>query len=191
MFNRTRKLVAAVVAAACVMTGASAAFAAGSPTKGSTPKAEAVTVEYPKGTDSYQTSADGTAKVTAVNATKTKNATVHSEIVSNNVKYTVTTVATNAFKGQKHVKKIYLGRSVVKAEKKAFSGAKKLKKVYVRTAKKFTFKKGAFKGLKTGKMTVYVNKKMSKKNYKKLVKSLRKAGFKGKIKRYTVKKTAD
>ena len=42
--------------------------------------------------------------------------------------------------------------------------------------------KGAFKGLKTDKMTIKLNKKMPKKQSAKFKKALKKAGFKGTIK---------
>ena len=62
-----------------------------------------------------------------------------------------------------------------------FTGAKKVKKIIVKGTKSFTVKKGAFKGLKSAKITVKVNKKMKAKEFKKLKKNLKKAGFKGKV----------
>ena len=64
-----------------------------------------------------------------------------------------------------------------------FTGAKKVKKIIVKGTKSFTVKKGAFKNVNSKKITVKVNKKMSAKEFKKLKKNLKKAGFKGKIKK--------
>lgn len=71
--------------------------------------------------------------------------------------------------------------------KKAFRGCKKLRTIKVKATKALTVQKGAFKGLNTKKITVKVTKKMSKKQFNKFKKNLKKAGFKGKVKRVTLK----
>ena len=94
------------------------------------------------------------------------------------------TINKNAFKGSK-VTNLYV-KSKLNVKKNAFKGTKvkNLKiKIYgpKKTAKSYTFAKGAFKGL-SSKAKVTVSKKtMTKKQFKKLAKKLRKAGFKGKI----------
>ena len=94
----------------------------------------------------------------------------------------MTVVAANAFKSCKNVTKITLPATVKKFNKKAFTGAKKVKTIVVKSKKAITVKKGAFKGLKTKKITIKAGK-MSKKQLKKFKKSLKKAGFKGKVKK--------
>ena len=94
------------------------------------------------------------------------------------------TINANAFKGSK-VKTVKINGKKVKIKKNAFKGTKqKTVKIYVKKAKKATdvsVAKGAFNGL-SSKSKIYVSKKnMSKKEYNKLVKKLRKAGFKGKV----------
>ena len=89
-----------------------------------------------------------------------------------------------AFKGSK-ASKVKVNGQKSKFEKNAFKGTKKANaKIYLKkakTAKDITVAKGAFNGL-NNKSTIYVSKKnMSKKEYNKLVKKLRKAGYKGKI----------
>mgnify|MGYP005963635733 CR=1 FL=1 len=74
-------------------------------------------------------------------------------------------------------------QTIKKVNKKGFTGTKKLKTIIVKGTKSFTVKKGAFKNVNSKKITVKVNKKMSAKEFKKLKKNLKKAGFKGKIKK--------
>ena len=104
-------------------------------------------------------------KATLVTVTKSKRAKIKTKSVGvsfkkDGVKYTVNKIAKNAFKG-----------------------CKKLKKITYKGKVALTVQKGAFSGLKTKKITFKVTKKMSKANFKKLKKNLKKAGFKGKIKR--------
>lgn len=72
--------------------------------------------------------------------------------------------------------------AVVAVKKNAFKGAKKLKTIKFKAKKALKVEKGAFKGLKTDKMTIKLNKKMPKKQSAKFKKALKKAGFKGTIK---------
>jgi hypothetical protein len=97
------------------------------------------------------------------------------------------TIAKKAFYGSK-VNKITFTAKKVKIKASAFSGTKveNLKIVIKgkkKTAKAFSFAKGAFKGLSSDAKVIVSKKTMSKKQYKKLVKKLRKAGFEGTIKR--------
>ena len=97
------------------------------------------------------------------------------------VKYTVTTIAGNAFKNAPKAKTVKLPKTVTSIQKNAFKGLKKLKTVSINTKKSFKVAKKAFAGVNTKKVTIKVNKKMSKKELKKLKKALKKAGFKGKV----------
>lgn len=179
MFNKAKKLIAAVVAAACMMTGAAEVFAAGSPV--TAPKVPASVVENLV----YSDITVDTATQTATKVVPKDNKVVvrGTYTAADSKTYAVTTVAGDAFKEAASVKKITLGKGVNLVKANAFSGAKKLKLVRVLNSQ-VTFEKGAFKGLKTKKITIKVTRKMSKKDYKKLVKSLRRAGFKGKIVKY-------
>ena len=92
-------------------------------------------------------------------------------------------IKANALKNSKVTKVIIKGQKS-KFEKNVFKGTKKKTcRIYLKGAKKskdVSIAKGAFNGL--GKNSkVYLSKKMDKKEYKKLVNKLRKAGFKGKI----------
>lgn len=185
MFNRAKKFLAAVLTAACVMTGAAEVFAAPSPTTAPTPVSTTVVRDNKTSLNKFQTNTNGEATLIDVWNTQKKTALIHSYVEKDGVKYTVTTVGANAFKNSK-VSRVVLDSKVYKIKKNAFKGAKKVKYVYLRTTKKVSVKKGAFKGLNTKKMVVKINKK--NKNYKKIVTALRKAGFKGKIGKYTYKK---
>lgn len=178
VFAKAKRLLAAAVAAVTVLTAIPAAAATSPTTSPATPVDGTVT----NATGTFTTTAAGKAGLATA---KSANKVVVPNTVTdaNGVKYSIDTVYSNTFKGTK-VKRVVLSSNIVKVQKKAFSGDKKLKKVFFRTKKKVTIKKGAFKGLKTKKITVYINKK--NKNYKKIVKALRKAGFKGKIRKYTV-----
>ena len=63
------------------------------------------------------------------------------------------------------------------------NGAKSLKTIKLDITKSITVEKGAFGKLNTKKMTIKVSSKMSKKELKKFKKILKKAGYKGKVKR--------
>ena len=97
------------------------------------------------------------------------------------------TIAEYAFKGSK-VKVLKLKSNKITIKKNAFNGTKtKNPVIYIygsrKKAKAFTFKSGAFKGLNS-KAKVYVNPyTMSKTEFAKLKKALKKAGFKGTITR--------
>ena len=93
--------------------------------------------------------------------------------------YKVTSIAANAFKGNKAVKKITVGKNVTKIGKNAFGGCKKLKTIVIKSTKLKASKvtKGAFKGIT--KKTVIKVPKAKLKAYKKM---FRKKGLNKKVK---------
>ena len=126
--------------------------------------------------------------------------TVPSEVTIDGVTYKVTSIAGNAFKGTKKIKKIVIGsnitsigknafagctsltsitigKNVKKIGKNAFTGCKKLKSIIIKTKKLTTktVKKGAFNGI--SKKVVVKVPKSKYKTYKKLLpaKGLKKA----------------
>lgn len=129
------------------------------------------------------TKKNGTATISTVKKTNKTTVTISATVTVNGVKYKVTTIGANAFKNCAKVKTVNLPSSVTTISKNAFAGAKNLKTIKITSKKAVTVKKGAFKGLNTKKMTVKVSKKMSKKQFNKMKKNLKKAGFKGKVKR--------
>lgn len=76
---------------------------------------------------------------------KAKTVTVPATVEVNGVKYEVTEIADNAFKNNKTVTKITIGKNVTKVGKNAFSGCKNLKTVSV-GSNVATIEANAFKG---------------------------------------------
>ena len=142
--------------------------------------AEAV-VETKKYVPVVDTNEDGTAALSSVEDSTEKTIKVAGKVTVKNVEYTVVRIKKGAFKNAKKATKIVIPDTVKTIDKKAFSGAKKLKTIKFNCTKKIKVKKGAFKGLDTTTMTIKLNKKMSKKQFKKFKKALEKAGFKGTI----------
>ena len=172
--KKLMKNVAVLALAAAVavgsVTGVSAAVK--SPTSSLVP-VNAKNVAVSNG-NTVDTKANGTAEVGVVSAKKS-TATVPSKVTAKGVTYTVTVIKAKAFaKKAKKAKKIVIPATIKRVNKK---------KIIVKGTKSFTVKKGAFKKVNSKKITVKVNKKMKAKEFKKLKKNLKKAGFKGKIKK--------
>ena len=178
--KKLMKNVAVLALAAAVavgsVTGVSAAVK--SPTSSLVP-VNAKNVAVSNG-NTVDTKANGTAEVGVVSAKKS-TATIPSKVTVKGVTYTVTVIKAKAFaKKAKKAKKIVIPATIKRVNK---TGTKKLKTIIVKGTKSFTVKKGAFKKVNSKKITVKVNKKMKAKEFKKLKKNLKKAGFKGKIKK--------
>ena len=77
------------------------------------------------------TTKEGTATVKAVKATKKATVTVSEKVEVDGVKYTVTTIAANAFKNAPKAKTVKLPKTVTSIQKNAFKGLKKLKTVSI------------------------------------------------------------
>lgn len=68
-------------------------------------------------------------------AKNVKNVTIPSTVTVNGVSCKVTSIAANAFKGQKKLKKVTIGGNVTSIGKKAFFGCKSLKKIVIKSKK--------------------------------------------------------
>ena len=175
------KIVALTLVTALALSVAPNVNAAESPQAGPAASAQKnVKTDGSKAT--VNTNENGTAAISGVKSSK-KSVVVAATVKVDGVKYSVTVIETGAFLKCKKATKIVLPASTKLIKKKAFTGAKKLKTVVFKGKKVVKVKKGAFNGLATKKVTIKVNKKMSKSNFKKFKKALKKAGFKGKIKR--------
>lgn len=75
--------------------------------------------------------------------------TIPDTVTIDKVTYKVTSIAANAFKNNKKLKKVVIGKNVTKIGKKAFYGCSKLKKIMVKTTKltKKNVGRQAFKGI--------------------------------------------
>ena len=125
---------------------------------------------------SYQITSESTVTYISVQKNVT-DVSVPAEVKIAGKKYKVTEIKANAFKNNKKLKKITIGKNIKKIGKNAFYGCKNLKNIIVKTTK-LTAKsvgKNAFKGI-NAKAVVKVPKKKLK-VYKPI---LKKAGIKGK-----------
>lgn len=112
-----------------------------------------------------------------------KTVTVPDTIVINGVRHKVTSIANNAFKNNKKLKSVVIGKNITKIGKKAFFGCQNLKKITIKTTKLKAKTVGAKAFTKAGsknynKLTVKVPKKC-KKTYPKI---LKKKGLSGRAK---------
>ncbi|MCR5630164.1 leucine-rich repeat domain-containing protein [Eubacterium sp.] len=144
----------------------------------------------------------GEVEVKKANKKNVKKVVIKGTVKINGVKYKVTSIGANAFKGNKKLTKVTIGKYVKRIKKNAFAGCSALKTVvskskvlsridkgaFAKDAKltSVNFKlstklnkiaKGAFKGVKKS-CKISVNKKLKKK----LVKKLKKAGCKATVK---------
>ena len=112
--------------------------------------------------------------------TTTKGTATSYKVIKNKKKVKVAPIVKYIkYKGKKY--------KVTALGKNTFKGCKKLKKIKYRPTKAIKIVKGAFNGVNTKKITFVVNKKMKASQYKLLKKRLKKAGFKGTIKKGNVK----
>lgn len=182
-----RKLSALLLAAAVSVSAVSPAFAAGSPTQGQ-PVGTPVAGDSTNSQSTISGYVDGekTMTVTGVNA-KGLTAKIPASLkASNGQTYDIDVIATGTIK-KKYKKVTLVLNPTTKVQSKVAKAkkAKKTKKIVIKAAKAdksltaAQFSKKAFKGLK-GKIVVKKSA-MTKKQFKKLRKKLRKGGFKGKI----------
>lgn len=96
--------------------------------------------------------------------------TIPATVTIDGVTYKVTSIAANAFKGNKKITKVTIGKNIEKIGKNAFYGCKKLSGITFKTTKLKASKvgKNAFKGVKA-KVTVKLPKNKAK-DYKKWLK---------------------
>ena len=120
-----------------------------------------------------------------VSSNKTKNASViiPSSIEVNGVKYLVTSIADDAFRNNKKLKKITIGKEILSIGKRAFEGCKNLKIIVIQTEKLKTKTVGRKSFSKTSSKAVVEVPKKKLKAYKKLLRKRglsKKAAFKTK-----------
>ena len=89
--------------------------------------------------------------------------TIPDTVTIDKVTYKVTSIAANAFKNNKKLKKVVIGKNVTKIGKKAFYGCSKLKKITVKTTKltKKNVGSQAFKGIHKKVAFIVPKKKIS------------------------------
>ena len=113
-----------------------------------------------------------TVAVMKITNKKAKKLTIPSTVKVGGVTYKVTAVASQAFKGNKNLTNITIGRGITKIGNEAFAGCKNLKKITVTAGNLTTIRKSAFKGInKKATITVKGAKKAKTTLIKKLKKS--------------------
>lgn len=88
-----------------------------------------------------------TVAVMKITNKKAKKLTIPSTVKVGGVTYKVTAVASQAFKGNKNLTNITIGRGITKIGNEAFTGCKNLKKITVTAGNLTTIRKSAFKGI--------------------------------------------
>lgn len=111
--------------------------------------------------------------------TKKKSDKIPATFSYGGVKYKITVIKSKSLKASKKLKTLRIGKNIKTIQKNAFYDSKITTVKFISKSVPTTIKKGAFKKSKVKK--IFITKKMSKKNYKKLKKKLRNAGYKGKI----------
>lgn len=150
--------------------------------KAATPK-KGKTISAFNSQDVYKVTKSGTKNGT-VEFVRTNNITITDisipdTVIISGINYKVTSVAKNAFKNNKSLKKITIGKNVTKINVDAFNGCKNLNMIRIKS-KKITFVgKNAFKGIKAKAKIKVPSSKLNK--YKNI--------FAGKGQKYTVKIT--
>lgn len=149
-----------------------------------------VTPAEPKKGDSYVDKSSGATYLLTSTSTVTymspkanvTSITIPDEIDINGKVYKVTEIKANAFKNNKKLKKVTIGKNIKKIGKYAFYGCKNLKKITVKTSKltKKTVGKNAF-----GKINAKAKVKVPKKKLKAYKKMLKARGIKGKKQKIT------
>ncbi len=171
-----RKVSALVLAAAVTVASVVPAFAANSPVSGKSDSSTTVNATVNK---------DGKSVTVKSISSTGKSATIPASVKSGGKNYSVSEIKTNSI--QKKYNKVTIvmnDKTKVDAKIVKSKNAKKTKKIVITATngKKLNasqFNKKAFKGFK-GKIIVKKSA-MTKKQFKKLAKKLRKGGFKGKI----------
>ena len=121
------------------------------------------------------------ANVKALPKTTKKSVTVASKVVVDGVSYKVTTIGAKAFANATKATTVTLPASIKTIGAQAFTGAKSVKTIVIKSAS-VKVAKTAFKGVNTKKMTIKVSG-MSAKQLKAFKAQLKKAGFKGTVKK--------
>ena len=99
---------------------------------------------------------------------KKKSYSVPNQVEIDGITYTVTKIEAKAFKNNKKLKKVTIGKNITSIGKQAFYGCNNLKTITIKSTKLKSVGKQAFKGIHK-KATIKVPKKKYKK-YKKLLK---------------------
>lgn len=116
----------------------------------------------------YELTSDETVAYVTPSVKAEKVVTIPAVVMIDGRKFKVTAIAAGAFKNERRLKKVTIGKHVTKIGTKAFKGAKALKKIVIKSKKLKIVGKNAFKGI-SKKAVMEVPEKQLK-LYKKLLK---------------------
>lgn len=129
------------------------------------------TVATPNSKDTYKvtkpTAQNGTVEFSKVDKTKS-SITIPATITVDGITYKVTSISKNAFKNNKKLKKITIGKNITTIGANAFYGCKNLKTVTIKSTQVKSVGKNAFKGINPKAKIKVPKSKLTK--YKKLLK---------------------
>jgi hypothetical protein len=185
MNKMMKKVLVGVMAATMLLGTVTTAFAATDSPATAPEPVKQTAVEADNGAQ-VNTTKKGTAVITSIAATTKKSVSVPSKVTVDGVEYKVTTIGAKTFADATNATKVSLPSTITTIGAKAFTGATKVKTIAITSKQTVTVNKNAFKNVNTKKMTITVKtgkKGMTTKQYNKLVKSLKAAGFKGKVKK--------
>lgn len=120
----------------------------------------------------YKVVKSGNVAVIGLKKKNLKTIKIADKVTIDGFSYKVTSISSKAFKNNKNIKKVIIGKNVSTIGKKAFYGNKKLKEVVIKTTKLEKIGKKAF-FRKGGKKIVFKVPKKKLKKYKKLLKKAR------------------
>lgn len=122
------------------------------PEKGSTYQSAGLKYRITESTQQIRTAA-----VTGMGK-KNASVTIPAEITVQGYKYQITSIADRAFRKNTKLKKVVIGKNIVKIGKESFSGCKNLKSISIKSSKIRNIGKSAFSGI-SGKAVIQVPKK--------------------------------
>ncbi len=121
----------------------------------------------------YAVNKDGSLKLTALE-TGASSVKVPASVTVNGKTYAVTTITKNAFKNNKELEKVVIGKNITAIGKNTFKGDSKLSEIVIYGASLESVSKNAFKGIAGG---AVFKIKGDKETYKKVVELLKKSGL--------------
>lgn len=132
-------------------------------------KGKAITIPNSKDTYKVTKSAtqNGTVEFEKVDKTKS-SITIPATITVDGITYKVTSISKNAFKNNKNLKKVTIGKNITTIGTNAFYGCKNLKTITIKSTQLKSISKNAFKGINAKAKIKVPKSKLTK--YKKLLK---------------------
>lgn len=117
------------------------------------------------------TKLSGTVSIIGLKKKNIKTVKIKSAVKIDGITYKIISIGKGAFKNNKKIKKVYIGKNIKKIGKYAFKGDKKLKRIIIKTVKLKKSKVGKKAFYKTSKKLVVKVPKGKRKRYKKIIRA--------------------